>query len=73
MRTATFTPPAPVMPATWPATNRVRPVKKRIPDTTDGPKRIGYYLESLRGVASSKSGQAENPEGFFQGNLCITF
>ena len=51
MRTATFTPPAPVMPATWPATNRVRPVKKRIPDTTDGPKRIGYYLESLRGVA----------------------
>lgn len=75
MRTATFTPPAPVMPAAWPATNRVRPVKKRIPDTTDGPKRIGYYLEALRGVErrSLKSGQAENPEGFFQGNLCITF
>ncbi len=57
MRTATFTPPAPVMPAAWPATNRVRPVKKRIPDTTDGPKRIGYYLESLRGVASNPDRQ----------------
>lgn len=49
MRTAAFTPPAPAMPAAWPATSRVRPVKKRIPDTTDGPKRIGYYLEPLRG------------------------
>lgn len=57
MRTATFTPPAPVMPAAWPATNRVRPVKKRIPDTMDGPKRIGYYLESLRGVASNPDRQ----------------
>ena len=57
MRTATFTPPAPVMPAAWPATNRVRPVKKRIPDTTDGPKRIGYYLEPLRGIASNPDRQ----------------
>ena len=57
MRTATFTPSAPVMPAAWPATNRVRPVKKRIPDTTDGPKRIGYYLEPLRGIASNPDRQ----------------
>ena len=53
MRTATFTPSAPVMPAAWPATNRVRPVKKR----TDGPKRIGYYLEPLRGIASNPDRQ----------------
>lgn len=57
MRTATFTPPAPVMPAAWPTTNRVRPVKKRIPDTTDGPKHIGYYLEPLRGIASNPDRQ----------------
>ena len=52
MRTATFSAPAPVMPAAWPATNRKRPVKRRFPDTTDEPKHIGYYLEPLRGIAS---------------------
>lgn len=31
--------------------------KKRIPDTTDGPKRIGYYLEPLRGIASNPDRQ----------------
>ena len=45
------------MPAAWPATNRVRPVKRRIPDTTDGPKRIGYYLEPLKGIASNPDRQ----------------
>ena len=36
------------MPAAWPATHRIRPTKKRIPGTVDGPKHIGYYLEPLR-------------------------
>jgi len=57
MRPATSAPSAPVMQAAGPATNRVRPVKKRIPDTTDGPKRIGYYLEPLRGIASNPDRQ----------------
>lgn len=52
MRTAAFSSSAPVMPAAWPATHRIRPVKKRIPGTVDGPKHIGYYLEPLRGIAS---------------------
>lgn len=52
MRTAAFSSPAPVMPAAWPATHRIRPTKKRIPGTVDGPKHIGYYLEPLRGIAS---------------------
>ena len=33
------------MPAAWPATHRIRPTKKRIPGTVDGPK-------PLRGIAS---------------------
>ena len=57
MRTFTFTPSAPVMPAAWPATSRVRPVKRRDPDATDGPKRIGYYLEPLKGIASNPDRQ----------------
>lgn len=52
MKTATFSSPAPVMPAAWPATNRITPVKNRIPDTIDGPRRIGSYLEPLKGIAS---------------------
>ena len=71
MRIAAFTPPAPVMPAAWPATNRVRPVKRRTPDTADGPKRIGYYLEPLKGIASNPDRQRILKD-FFQGNLCIT-
>lgn len=31
--------------------------KRRIPDTTDGPKRIGYYLEPLKGIASNPDRQ----------------
>ena len=57
MRTFTFTPSAPVMRAALPTTNRVRPVKRQIPDTTDGPKRIGYYLEPLKGIASNPDRQ----------------
>lgn len=41
------------MPAAWPTTNRKRPVKRRFPDTVDEPKHIGYYLESLRDIASN--------------------
>ena len=40
------------MPAAWPATHRIRPVRKRIPGTVDGLKHIGYYLEPLRGITS---------------------
>ena len=57
MRTFTFTPSAPVMPAAWPTTNRVRPVKRRVPDATDRPKRIGYYLEPMKGIASNPDRQ----------------
>ena len=57
MRTFTFTPSAPVMPAAWPATNRTTPVKRQPPCTTDGPRRIGYYLELLKGIASNPDRQ----------------
>lgn len=30
----------------------IRPVKRRLPNTVDEPKNIGYYLESLRDIAS---------------------
>lgn len=53
MRTTTFSSPAPVMPAAWPATPRIKPVGKRVSDTSDEPKHIGYYLEPLRGIASN--------------------
>lgn len=57
MRTYTFTSSAPVMPAAWPATNRTTPVKRQPPCTTDGPRRIGYYLEPLKGIASNPDRQ----------------
>lgn len=65
MRTATFTPPAPVMPAAWPATSRVRPVKKT--DSRYDRRAETYRL--LSGTVEGhrlESGQAENPEGFFK-------
>ena len=52
MRTAAFSSPAPVMPAAWPATHRIRPTKKRIPGRWTDRNYIGYYLEPLRGIAS---------------------
>ena len=52
MKTSTCISSAPVMPAAWPATNRTTPVKRRLPNTVDEPKNIGYYLESLRDIAS---------------------
>ena len=57
MRPYTFTSSAPVMPAAWPATNRTTPVKRQPPCTTDGPRRIGYYLEPLKGIASNPDRQ----------------
>lgn len=45
------------MPAAWPATNRTTPVKRQPPCTTDGPRRIGYYLEPLKGIASNPDRQ----------------
>ena len=56
MRTATFS-PAPVMPAAWPTTSRIRPAGKHVPATLDEPKQIGYYLEPLRGIASNPDRQ----------------
>ena len=52
MGTITFTSQVPVMPAVWPQNEHIRPVKRRLPNTVDEPKNIGYYLESLRGIAS---------------------
>lgn len=52
MRTATCTSQAPVMPAAWPQGERIRPVRKRLPNTVDEPKNIGYYLEPLHNFAS---------------------
>lgn len=51
METDTCTPTAPVMPAAWPQSGSIRPVGRRLPDTADGPKSIGYYLEPLRDIA----------------------
>lgn len=51
MRTATCASQAPVMPAAWPQGERIRPVRKRLPNTVDEPKNIGYYLEPLRDIA----------------------
>ena len=34
------------MPAVWPQSEHIRPVKRRLPNTVDEPKNIGYYLES---------------------------
>lgn len=45
------------MPAAWPATNRTTPVKRQPPCTTDDPRRIGYYLEPLKGIASNPDRQ----------------
>lgn len=52
MKTSTCTSPAPVMPVAWPNGERIRPVRRRLPNTVDEPKNIGYYLESLRDIAS---------------------
>ena len=52
MGTITFTSQVPVMPAVWPQSEHIRPVKRRLPNTVDEPKNIGYYLESLRDIAS---------------------
>ena len=52
MGTITFTSQVPVMPAVWPQNEHIRPVKRRLPNTVDEPKNIGYYLESLRDIAS---------------------
>lgn len=53
MRTATCTSQAPVMPAAWPQGERIRPVRRRMPNTVDEPKNIGYYLEPLRDIAGN--------------------
>ena len=48
MKTNTCISSAPVMPAVWPQSE----LKRRLPNTVDEPKNIGYYLESLRDIAS---------------------
>lgn len=52
METRTFSPQAPLMPAVWPVTRTIKPVKRRFPCTVDEPRSIGYYLEPLRDIAS---------------------
>lgn len=51
MRTRTFTPSAPVMPAAWPSQRPVKPARRRFPHTVDEPRTIGYYLEPLCHIA----------------------
>ena len=53
METRTCNASAPAMPALWPSVHSIKPVKRRIPNTVDEPKRIGYYLEPLKGIASN--------------------
>ena len=53
METVAFTSQAPVMPAAWPQGEQIRPVRRRLPNTVDEPKNIGYYLESLRDISSN--------------------
>lgn len=52
METRTFTPQAPVMPAVWPSVHTIKPIRRRLPNTVDEPRSIGYYLEPLIGIAS---------------------
>ncbi len=51
MKTSTCISSAPVMPAVWPQSEHIRPVKRRLPNTVDEPKNIGYYLEYLRDIS----------------------
>lgn len=51
METRTFMPQAPVMPAVWPSAHSIKPAKRRLPNTVDEPKSIGYYLEPLKGIS----------------------
>ena len=53
METVAFTSQAPVMPAACPQGEQIRPVRRRLPNTVDEPKNIGYYLESLRDISSN--------------------
>ena len=57
METVAITSQAPVMPTAWPQGEHIRPVKRRLPNTVDEPKNIGYYLEPLRGIASNPDRQ----------------
>lgn len=57
MRTYTFTSSAPVMPLAWPPQTGQHLSKDSLPVLTDGPRRIGYYLEPLKGIASNPDRQ----------------
>lgn len=57
MRTSALSPAVPAVPAVWPTGKRISPVKRRFPNTVDEPKNIGYYLESLKGIASNPDRQ----------------
>ena len=39
MKTSTCISSAPVMPAVWPQSEHIRPVKRRLPNTVDEPKK----------------------------------
>lgn len=66
MRTATSTPSAPIMPAAWPVTKRIKPVKRRYPKILDEPKTIGQYLEPLKDIASNPDRQRVLNEFFHE-------
>ena len=71
MRTAAFTPPAPAMPgmARHKPCETCKKTDSRYDRRTETYRLLSGTVEGHR----LESGQAENPKGFFQGNLCITF
>lgn len=68
METKICNAPAPAMPALWPSVRPVRPVKRRFPNTVNEPKRIGYYLEPLKDIASRPE-RAEILRHYFNGTI----
>ena len=67
METVAITSQAPVMPTAWPQSEHIRPVKRRLPNTVDEPKNIGYYLESLRDISSNPDRENILKEFFKEG------
>lgn len=68
METKICNAPVPVMPALWPSVHNIRPDKGRSPSTVNGPKRISYYLEPLKDIASHPE-RAEILRHYFNGKI----
>ena len=73
MKTNTCISSAPVMPAVWPQGEHIRQIKRRLPNTVDEPKNIGYYLESLRDISSNPDRENVLKEFFKETYVTIKF